>query len=323
MKAAVYQSYGPPEVVQIREIPTPEPGAREVRIRIHACTVNRTDCGFRSASYFISRFWSGLLKPKFHVLGCEFSGVIDQVGEQVTRYQVGDRVFGFNEARFGGHAEYTVMPEEGTLALLPESIDFITGAALTEGSHYALCDLRATRIKPGMKYLINGATGAIGSAAVQLATHLGAEVTAVCATPHLDLVASLGAHRVIDYTKEDFTQLDERFDVVFDAVGKSSFGRAKKVLKPQGIYVSTELGKGSENVWKAILGKWKWSPGKRVIFPLPTLSREDVEYLGSLAQSGAFKPVLDKTFSLDEIVEAYRYVETGMKVGNVVIRVVL
>jgi NADPH:quinone reductase-like Zn-dependent oxidoreductase len=320
MKAAIYTQYGPPEVVHIREVPTPSPKADEVLIRIRATTVNRTDAGIRSAEYFISRFFSGLLRPKDQILGCEFAGEVVEVGREVTTHRVGDRVFGYDDTTFGSHAEYRTMPAAGTLAPIPDGFTYETAAALTEGAHYALGNLRAARVTAGQHVLVYGATGAIGSAAVQLAKHFGATVTAVCHAKNVDLVKSLGADAVIDYTREDFTtRITQPVDLAFDAVGKSSFGACRALLRPKGVYLSTEFGKGGQNVYLALLTPL--GGGKRVLFPLPTITPQDVQFLGELAETGRFRPIIDRTYPLEEIVEAYRYVETGQKVGNVVVRV--
>lgn len=317
MKAAVYRQYGPPEVVQVEDIPVPQTGPDDILVRVMATTVNRTDAGFRSAEYFISRFWSGLFRPKQPVLGCEFAGIVESVGSEISEFAPGDRVFGYNDARFGAHAEFMVMKKTEAICRIPENLNFLQAACLTEGAHYALCDIRAAKVKAGQHVLVYGATGAIGSAAVQLLRHFGATVTAVCNTKNVALIKSLGAHRVIDYQTEDFTASGETYDFIFDAVGKSSFGKCRPLLKAKGIYISTELGKGGQNVWLAML-----TPvfgGKKLLFPLPVTAREDMEFLGSLAASGAFKPVIDRTYSLDEITEAHRYVASGQKTGNVVI----
>jgi len=320
MKAAIHTQYGPPEVVQIREIDKPIPGANDVLIRVHASTVNRTDCGFRSAEYFVSRFFSGLFKPKQQILGCEFSGTVESVGESVINYKSGDQVFGYNDTRFGGHAEYLIRDEQDAMTLMPKNLSFEEAAALTEGAHYALCNIRAAKVEAGQKIMVYGATGAIGSAAVQLLKHFGAEVSAVCNTPNMDLVRSLGADQVIDYTREDFTKTDQLYDFIFDAVGKSSFGVCKKLLKENGVYISTELGKNGENIWMALYGLLH--KGKKVLFPIPFIHKEDVIFLKNLAESGQFKPLIDRIYSLDEIIEAYQYVESRQKIGNVVLRVI-
>ena len=212
------------------------------------------------------------------------------------------------------------MHENGTIATIPAGLSYYEAAPITEGGHYALCDIRAAKVCSGQNILIYGATGAIGSAAVQLIKHLGATVTAVCNTQNVGLVKSLGADVVIDYTKEDYTKAGQIFDFVFDAVGKSSFGKCKPVLSKKGIYISTELGKHSENIFLALI-----TPlfgGRKVLFPIPTISKADVIFLKELVEAGKYKPVIDRSFSLDQIVEAYRYVETGQKTGNVVITVI-
>jgi NADPH:quinone reductase-like Zn-dependent oxidoreductase len=319
MKAAVHTSYGPPEVVRVTEVEKPAPKDNQVLVKVHATTVNRTDCGLRAAHPFIVRFFVGIRRPRVTVLGNEFAGEVEAVGAGVTSFEVGDRVFGFNGATFGAHAEYLVMPGDGFLARMPAGLTFEEAAPGTEGSHYALSSIRRAKVQPGQDVLVNGATGAIGSAAVQLLKHLGADVTAVCATGHMELVRGLGADRVIDYTTEDFTRDEQRFDVVFDAVGKSSFGRCRRLLKPRGTYLSTDLGPLSQNPVLALVtppfGR------RRVRFPIPREDPDMVRYLKGLIESGAFKPLIDRRYRLEEIVEAYRYVETGQKVGNVVISV--
>ncbi|RYC68860.1 MULTISPECIES: NAD(P)-dependent alcohol dehydrogenase [Spirosoma] len=317
MKAAIHTHYGPPEVVQIREVDKPTPGPRDLLIRVYASTVNRTDCGFRSAEYVISRLFSGLLRPKQQTLGCEFAGQVEAVGTDVTLFRPGDRVFGFNDSQFGGHAEYMTLPEDAAVTTIPAGLAYDEAAPIAEGAHYALCNIRASGITRGQKALVYGATGAIGSAAVQLLRQAGVVVTAVCASPHVGLVRSLGADRVIDYTREDFTKTGEVFQVVFDAVGKSSFGQCKPILSETGNYISTELGKNGENVFRALLAPLQ--RGKKVLFPLPTTTRDDIVFLRDLVSQGAFRPVIDRRYPLSQIVDAYRYVETGQKIGNVVI----
>ena len=321
MKAAINTKYGLPEVVKVLEIEKPVPGHNEVLIKVYASTVNRTDCGFRSADYFISRFWSGLISPRYKTLGCEFSGEIEAVGENVTSWKIGDRIVGFNDKRFGGHAEYMTLNENETFTKIPHNFSFHEVAPLFEGAHYALCDIRAAKVKNGQNVLVNGATGAIGSAAVQLLKYFGANVTAVCNTENMELVKSLGADRLIDYTKEDFITTEQVFDFIFDAVGKSSFGRCKPLLKKGGVYISTELGKNAENIFLALITPLFCR--KKVFFPIPFIDREVVEFLKELAENGHYKPVIDRTYALEQIVEAYRYVETGQKTGNVVIKMVV
>jgi NADPH:quinone reductase-like Zn-dependent oxidoreductase len=318
MKAAVRTRYGPPEVVRISEVPTPQAQPDEVIVRVHAATVNRTDCGFRAAEPWIVRFFSGITKPKAMILGCEFAGELTEVGELVSSFAVGDRVFGFSEDRFGAHAEYLSFPADGPIATVPADLPFDQVAPSTEGSHYALSAITKVGVGSGQHVLLNGGTGAIGSAAIQLLKTLSANITAVADTEHLELVRGLGAGRVIDRTVEDFTQDDQAYDVVFDAVGKSSFGRCKRLLKPNGIYLSSDLGPLSMNPVLALI-----TPlfgGRRIRFPIPPKhTKQEVERIRSMIEAGTFLPVVDRRYPLEEIVEAYRYVETGQKIGNVVI----
>jgi len=323
MKAIVQDRYGPPDVLELRQIDQPTPKKNQMLVKVHATTVNRTDCGFRAGTPFFVRIFTGLIRPKGTVLGNEFAGEIQAVGSGVTTFAVGDRVFGYSGlqhgSRFGAHAEYLAIAEDGSLATMPAKVTYEEAAPSTEGSHYALSLIRKAKIRSGQDVLVNGATGAIGSAAVQLLKGLGAEVTAVCGTEHVELVRGLGADRVIDYTAEDFTRDTQTYDVVLDAVGKSSFGRCKRLLKPGGIYLSSDLGPLSQNPILALI-----TPllrGKKVMFPIPRDNQEMVRYFRELLESGEFKPLIDRRYRLDEIVEAYRYVETGQKVGNVVISV--
>lgn len=317
MKAIIHTKYGPPEVLQMADVPKPTPKDNELLIKIHATTVNRTDCGFRSAEYFISRFFSGLFRPKNQILGNEFSGEIDAVGKDVKLFHKGEKVFGFNDKTFGAHAEYLVVAEDSAIAAMTANTAYKETAPILEGAHYALCNIRAAKIRKGQQVLINGASGGIGSAAVQLCKYFGAEVTAVCATSNLELVKSLGAGRVIDYTKEDFTKIADTFDFVFDAVGKSSFGKCKPLLKKNGIYISTELGYMGQNPFLALITPLLG--GKKLLFPIPDINKNDVIFLKELFEAGQYKPVIDRTYSFDQIVEATKYVETGQKTGNVVI----
>ena len=320
MKAAVSTGYGPPEVVRIAEVEKPTAGDNDVLVKVHATTVNRTDCGVRGGKPFVLRFFTGLVRPRATVLGTEFAGEVEAVGGGVTSFQVGDRVFGYNEGPFGAHAEYVVIRDLDRLATMPTNLTYEEAAPGTEGSHYALGLIKVAKIQSGQDVLVYGATGAIGSAAVQLLKSLGARVTAVCDTKNVELVKGLGADRVIDYTTRDFTADDRGYDVVLDAVGKSTFSRCRRLLKPAGIYVSTDLGPLGQNVILPLVTRL--FGGKRVIFPLPRYDQGWVTRLKELIESGEFKPVIDRRYSLDQIVEAYRYVETGQKIGNVVISVV-
>jgi NADPH:quinone reductase-like Zn-dependent oxidoreductase len=317
MEAAVQIRYGPPEVVLISEVEKPTTRDNGVLVKVHATTVNRTDCACRAAKPFFMRFFTGLIRPRATVLGNEFAGVVEAVGSGVTSFKVGDKVFGYNEGPFGAHAEYMSIPEDGSLTTMPAIVNYQQAAPSTEGSHYALAHIRAAKIRSGQDVLVYGATGAIGSAAVQLLKSLGANVTAVCDTDHVELVRGLGADKVIDYTAEDFTKDEQKYDVVLDSVGKSSFSRCKRLLKPDGIYISSELGPLAQNPFLALIAPLHG--GKKVMFPIPKHDQLMVRYVKELIESGQFKPVIDRTYPLGQIVEAYRYVETGQKTGNVVI----
>ena len=320
MKAILYTKYGPPEVAELKEVAMPVAKDNEILIKVYSSTVNRTDAGFRSAEYFISRFWTGLFRPKYQILGCEFSGIVDDLGPGVKTFKKGDKVFGFNDKTLGGHGEYLTIAETDAVTTIPDGLSFDEAAAISEGGHYALVDIRAAKVQPGQHVLVNGATGAIGSAAVQLLKHFGAIVTAVCNTKNVDLVKTLGADTVIDYQKEDFTKTGLKFDFIFDAVGKSSFGQCKTLLTDNGIYISTELGKNGENILFAFTSRI--FGGKKLLFPLPSITKTDVIFLKELVQKGEYKPVIDRRYNLNQIVEAYKYIETGQKTGNVVLKIV-
>jgi NADPH:quinone reductase-like Zn-dependent oxidoreductase len=326
MRAAVHTSYGPPEVVRIAEVDKPTLKDNQVLVKVHATTVNRTDCGFRAGKPFIVRLFTGLSRPKVTVLGNEFAGAVEAVGAGVTSLAVGDRVFGYSGlqhgSRFGAHAEYLAISEHASLATIPANLSYEQAAPSTEGAHYALTMLRTAKIQQGQDVLVYGATGAIGSAAVQLLKSRGAQVTAVCATEHVELVRGLGADRVIDFTVEDFTRDAQRYEVVLDAVGKSSFFRCRRLLKPGGIYLSSDGGPLNQNLVLVLITPLVGGVGgKKVLFRVPRDDQEMVRQFKELLETGAFKPVIDRRYRLEEIVEAYRYVETGQKIGNVVINV--
>jgi NADPH:quinone reductase-like Zn-dependent oxidoreductase len=267
------------------------------------------------------RIITGLLKPRKQTPGTEFAGEIETVGENVTSFKAGDRVFGFNDMGSGSHAQYLTIPESGGLATIPMNTSYEQAAASTEGAHYAYNSIKKVNLKSGQRALINGATGAIGSAAVQLLKYFGVYVTAVCSTENIELVKSLGADRAIDYTNDDFTKDKEKYDFVFDAVGKSSFAKCKPLLKSGGVYISSDLGYMAQNVFlplitpviKPLIGN------NKTIFPLPTDIRGSIHFIKELIEAGKFKAVVDRKYQLEQIVEAYRYVETGQKTGNVVI----
>jgi NADPH:quinone reductase-like Zn-dependent oxidoreductase len=316
MRAVVHDRYGPPEVLRIETLEQPVPGDDEVLVKVRATTVTRTDTGLRSAEYFISRFVTGLRRPKRRVLGVELAGEVERVGVRVSEFAVGDRVFG---VRTGAHAEYVTIPENGALALMPARLTFEEAAAVCDGAALALSCLRKTGPLDGRRVLVYGASGSVGTAGVQLAKHFGAQVTAVCNTKNVDLVRSLGADVVVDYTREDFTKNGETYDVVFDAVGKTSFRRCRRSLKPGGVYLETDLGFMWHVPLLALATRVIGS--KRVALGITKYRKEDVELLKVLIENEEYRPVVDRTYPLDDVVEASRYVETGQKTGNVVLTV--
>ena len=322
MKAIVYTRYGPPDVLQLKEIEKPVLKDNEILVKVHAATVNRTDCATVRAKPFFMRIATGLLRPKKKVPGTEFAGVIEAVGEAVSSLKLGEKVFGFYDDGAGSQAQYLTIQEDKAITM-PEGIRYEQAAASSEGAHYAYNFINKLNIEKGQDVLVNGATGAIGSAAVQLLKYLELNVIAVCPTKNIELVKNLGADKVIDYTKEDFTNQDKKFNYVFDTVGKSSFFKCWKLLKPGGIYISSDLGYMAQNIFlpfitpliKPIIGN------KKTIFPMPVDIKGSLQIVKKLIEQGKFKAVIDREYPLEQIVEAYKYVEKGQKTGNVVITV--
>lgn len=318
MKAAVRSTYGPSRVLSIQEIPIPQPADNEIRVKVHASTVNRSDCAALLGEPLVMRLMIGFIKPNLATTGTEFAGEIDALGKNVTNFNIGDKVWGFNDLGLSTHAQYLVMPADGEVLKMSDKSTFEQAAASAEGAHYAINFINKVEIKAGQKILINGASGGIGSALLQIVKHLGAEITAVCNTKNLAMIPSLGAERVIDYLQEDFTQIPEQFDFVFDAVGKSTFFKCKRLLKPGGIYISSELGPWGQNIYLALL-----TPifkQKKVVFPIPSNIKASLNYLQDLIEKDDFQAVIDRHYPLDEIREAFEYVASGQKTGNVVIR---
>jgi len=322
MKALVYTHYGPPDVLQLKEVEKPAPKHNELLIKIHATTVNRTDNATIKAIPFFARIITGLFRPKKQIPGTEFAGEIEAVGKTASTLKVGDKVFGFDDQGSMSHAQYMTITEDKAVTI-PENISYEQAAASTEGAHYAYNFINKVKLVSGQKVLVNGATGAIGSAAVQLLKYFNVNVTAVCATKNIGLVKSLGADKVIDYTKEDFTKEKEIYDFVFDTVGKSSFFKCKHLLKSGGAYISSDLGYMAQNIFlplitpilKPIIGY------KKTLSPIPVDLRGSLLLIKKLIEQGKFKAVIDREFPLEQIVEAYKYVEKGHKLGNVVITV--
>ena len=317
MRAVVYDRYGPPEVQRLEDVARPVPKEDEVLVRVHATTVNRTDCGWRSAKPFFVRYFIGLRGPKQKILGMELAGEVEAVGAAVTDFEVGDQVFGVKS--FGAHAEFVCIREGGPLARKPAGMTFEEAAAVCDGASTALSCLRGANLRRGQKILIYGASGSIGTAAVQLAKYFGADVTAVCNTKNVELVRSLGADEVVDYLQEDFTKNGERYDVIFDSVGKHSFRRCRGSLKPGGIYLETDLGFMWHVPILALLTRWVGD--KKVTLGIAKYTKQDVLFIKELIEGGKYRAVIDRRYPLEDVVEATRYVETLEKTGNVVLTV--
>jgi NADPH:quinone reductase-like Zn-dependent oxidoreductase len=317
VRAVVHDRYGPPEVLRVEDVQRPTPKADEVLVRIRATSVTRSDAHLRAGTPFVQRLQSGLRRPKRRILGHELAGEVVEVGSGVTELQVGDRVFGalpYLALRTGSHAEYMAIPERWPLARIPEELTFEQAAGVADGAFLALNGMRPVSVE-GKDLLVYGASGSIGTAAVQLARVFGAHVTAVCNTKNVELVRSLGADEVIDYEREDFTKNGKTYDVIFDAVGKHSFRRCKASLRPGGVYLPTD---GLRNILLWLVHKRFGD--KKVVFELPPRYRkEDAQLIGELLESGRYRPVIDRVYPLDEVVEATRYVETQQKTGNVVL----
>jgi NADPH:quinone reductase-like Zn-dependent oxidoreductase len=319
MKAIVFTEYGPADVLQLKEVEKPTPRENEVLIRINAATVNATDPINRKGEPFISRLFTGLTRPKNPIPGTELAGDIEAVGVDVKLFKEGDQVVAQND--FGAYAEYICLPEEGSLGLKPANMTYGEAAAVGDGALGAVVYLRdKANIQKGHDVLINGASGGLGTAAVQLAKYFGAEVTGVCSTTNIELVKSLGADKVIDYTREDFTKTGQTYDFIFDAVSKSSFSRCKGSLKQRGVYIRTMPTPAYfiNVLWTSIIGSKKAmfaAPGMRP----PSEKTKDLAFLKELVEAGKIKSVIDKRYPLEQIAEAHRYVETGHKKGNVVL----
>jgi NADPH:quinone reductase-like Zn-dependent oxidoreductase len=319
MNAVVHDRYGPPDVLRLEEVERPAPRGDEVLVRVHATTVNRTDCGSRGPDPFFVRFFSGLVRPKRRILGTEFAGVVVAVGPTVREFKVGDEVFGVNADEFGVHAEYVCVREGAPLAHKPAGSTFEEAAAVSDGLILGLMLVRAAGVEEERRILVYGASGSIGTAVVQLAKHVGADVTAVCNTKNVEIVSSLGADRVIDYTREDFTENGETYDAIVDAVGKHSFRRCRGSLKPGGRFLTTDLG----YLWHVpfLVLATRWIGDKRAMLPLPRYTKKDILFLEELMEAGEYRAVIDRTYPLEQVVEATRYVETEQKTGNVVLTV--
>ena len=304
-------------MLRLEEVERPTPKDDELLVKVHAATVSRTDTGLRSADLFASRLVTGLLRPKRRILGSDFAGEVEAVGAAATEFAVGDRVFGIHPWKFGTHAEFVCVRASGAVAHMPVGMPFEEAAAICDGAILALNALRPANPRTGQRIVVYGASGSIGTAGVQLARYFGADVTAVCNTKNFDLVRSLGADEVIDYTKKDFTKNGEVYDVIFDSVGKVSFSRCKGSLKHGGVYVATDhLNNIVLALWTARIGD------KRVVFPIPPrFTKKDVVFLKDVIEAGKYRAVIDRSYPMEQVVEATRYVETKQKTGNVVLNI--
>ncbi|HYO87653.1 MAG TPA: NAD(P)-dependent alcohol dehydrogenase [Candidatus Limnocylindrales bacterium] len=320
MKAIVQTSYGSPDVLHLQEVARPVPNAGEVLIRVRTASLTPSDGAFRKGEPFIVRILYGLRKPRLSIGGVEFSGDVIGVGEGVTDFRAADAVFGMSPDHFGAHAEYLCLPVKKTLIHKPSGMSYEAATALADGAATALTFLRdVAKVQPGQTVLINGASGAVGAAAVQLAKHFGAEVTGVCSTANVEMVKALGANHVIDYTRADFTRSGQTWDVIFDAVGKSSFRRCSGALTPRGIYMTTVPGLG---IVAAIL-RTSFGNGKKAKFTTAGLkqNKDNLKFLAGLFEAGKIEAVIDRRFPLEAMPDAHRYVDTGHKKGNVIIMV--
>jgi NADPH:quinone reductase-like Zn-dependent oxidoreductase len=317
MRAVVHDRYGPPDVLRLEEVERPVPREDEVLVRVHATTVNRTDCGLRGAKPFFIRYFTGIRRPRRRILGMELAGEVVAVGAAVTEFQAGDHVFGVKG--FGANAELVCVKESAALAHKPAGMSFEEAAAVCDGACSALSCLRNADLREGRSILVYGASGSIGTAAVQVARHFGAHVTAVCDTKHVELVRSLGADAVVDYRQEDFTENGKTYDVIFDAVGKRSPLRCRGSLKRRGIFIGTDLGFLGHVPVLALLTKWLGD--KKVRLGIARYEKRDVLLLKALVEAGEYRAVIDRRYPLEDVVEATRYVETGQKTGNVVLTV--
>jgi NADPH:quinone reductase-like Zn-dependent oxidoreductase len=313
MRAVVHERYGPPEVQEIRDVPRPEPKDDELLVRVRATTVNQTDCHRRAARQVFWRFIEGFLRPKQQILGTEFAGEVEALGSAVTGFRPGERVFGWRwSAR--AHAEYLCIPESGNVVHMPDGLSFEEAAAICDGAYQGRSALRAGNVGAGTRLVVYGASGSLGTAAVQLARHLGAHVTAVCTTKNVELMRSLGADEVVDYLREDFTKNGQVYDVVIDAVGKYAYWKCRRSLRPGGIYVATD------RLHNLVLRYWtRWFDSRKVVFRVEWPVREDILFYKRLIEAGEYRAVVDRVYPLEDVVEATRYVQSWQKTGNVVL----
>lgn len=317
MKAAIRHDYCEPEQLTISAVPAPVPRDNEILVKVKATTISRTDCGVLTGKPWLIRCFTGLLKPALPITGTDFAGLVVAKGNNVNQFDIGDEVYGFFDQGLSSHATYVAVPITKAILKKPNNVSFTQAAASLEGAHYAFYFLNKLPLKPGDNVLVNGGTGAIGNAAVQFLKYFKIRVTVTCETDYVAFLKSQGADHVIDYKKEDFTKLDEQFDYIFDAVGKSTFGKCKPLLKPNGIYISSELGPYWQNPLLALLAPFM--PNKKVKFPIPLSINQSIKFINERIINEEFSPLIDRKYSLDEIANAFKYVLSGQKKGNVII----
>lgn len=318
MRAIVHSKYGPPEVLTLAEVPQPTPAADELLVEVHAAGLNRTDTGFRSATPWFARFFTGLRAPRLRILGTEFAGIVTATGDDVDRFAVGDNVFGVRAHGFGTHAEYVCIKQTGPVARMPGSMSFIKGAGVCDGMSLAIGCLRRAKFAATHRILIYGSSGSIGTAAVQIAKRDGAHVTAVCRAEHVELMNQLGADEVIDYTTTDFARSGQLYDIIFDAVGKLSYWKCRRAMKQESVYVSTDLGFMWQNPLLGLASRFL-PVEKKAFLPVPPYTQSNVELLKEMWEAGEYRAVIDRTYPLEDVVEATKYVESQQKTGNVVL----
>lgn len=317
MKAVIRTFYGSPDVLEVKEVERPIAGNNEILVRVYFATVNRTDCSVLTGKPFIIRFFTGIRKPKLQITGTDFSGEIVGKGKDVTNFEIGDRVWGFHDNGLTSHAAFTAINVNRAVVRIPPNTSYEDAAASAEAAHYAYNFINKVSLLKGQKVMVNGGTGAIGSAVIQILKFFGIYVAATCRGEHMDKVKLLGADKVIDYLTEDFTKDDEKYDFVFDAVGKSTFGKCRPIMVKKGIYISSEFGPYFQNPILALITPF--FRRKKVIFPIPINVKGSLRFIQKLLESNHFKPLIDREYPVDEAREAYKYVQSGQKIGNVLL----
>jgi len=318
MKAITRAQYGSPEVLEIKEIQTPTPKAKEIQVRVYATTINRTDCAVVTGKPLIFRLFIGFPKPRHLVTGTDFAGEVTAIGAEVQHFSIGDRVWGFNDEGLQSQAQYMTINEDKAVMKIPDGYSYEEAAACAEGPHYAFNGLRNISLTENSKVLINGATGGIGSATLQILKSRNIYVTAVCNTKNIDLIKQLGADKIYNYETEDFTKDTEQYDLISDAVGKSRFPLCKHLLKEGGIYISSELGNAGENLYLPLLTLFS---KRKVKFPIPSKPKRSLVYMNELLKQGKYSPVIDRSYHMSDVAAGYNYVMTGQKTGNVILKI--